>query len=56
MDKKIISFEASGALKEALRLEAFKENISVSELVRRILEDGLNTRNFSKKSTEYDFN
>lgn len=38
MEKKIISFEASSELKEALRVAAFKKNMSVSALVRRILE------------------
>ena len=52
MDKKIISFEASGALKEALRIEAFKENISVSELVRRLLEEGLVSRNLLNKESK----
>lgn len=38
MDKKIISFEASAELKEALRVKAFRENISISALIRQILE------------------
>jgi plasmid stability protein len=38
MDKKIISFEAPTELKEALRVAAFNKNLSVSALVREILE------------------
>lgn len=38
MNKKIISFEASPELKEALRIKAFQKNISVSALIREILE------------------
>lgn len=41
MDKKIISFEASAELKEALRVKAFRENISISALIRQILEESL---------------
>lgn len=38
MDKKIISFEAPSELKEALRVRAFRENTSISALIRDILE------------------
>ena len=41
MSKKIISFEAPVELKEALRTAAFKNNTSVSALVREILEQEL---------------
>lgn len=42
MQKKIISFEASEELKEALRVAAFKKSISISALIREILEKNLN--------------
>ena len=38
MCKKIVSFESSEELKEALRVAAFRKNISVSALIREILE------------------
>ena len=38
MQKKIISFEASEELKEALRVAAFNKSISISALIREILE------------------
>ena len=38
MNKKIISFEAPPELKEALRVRAFRENTSISALIREILE------------------
>jgi plasmid stability protein len=38
MNKKIISFEAPSELKEALRVRAFRENTSISALIREILE------------------
>jgi plasmid stability protein len=38
MMKKIISFEASEELKEALRIAAFRKSISVSALIRELLE------------------
>lgn len=36
-DKKIISLEITSDLKELLRVEAFKRNVTVSELIRQIL-------------------
>jgi hypothetical protein len=36
--KKMISFEGTGYLKEALRIEAFRKEITVSALIRQILE------------------
>lgn len=39
--KKMITFEASEELKEALRLAAFTEKKSVSALIRKILEEQL---------------
>ena len=42
MAKKMISLEISDELKEALRVEAFKKNFTVSKLIRTILEKELN--------------
>ena len=39
--KKMISFEGTGSLKEALRIEAFKKDTTVSALIRQILESQL---------------
>ena len=36
--KKMISFEGTSSLKEALRIEAFKKETTVSALIRQILE------------------
>ncbi len=36
--KKMISFEGTSCLKEALRIEAFKNETTVSALIRQILE------------------
>jgi hypothetical protein len=41
MEKKIISFEASTELKEALRLRAFQDSMSISALIRAVLEKEL---------------
>lgn len=41
MDKKIISFEASEQLKELLRVQAFHKSVSVSALIREVLEEYL---------------
>lgn len=38
MSKKIISFEATEDLKEALRTTAFQKETSVSAVIREILE------------------
>ena len=42
MAKKMISLEISDELKEALRVEAFKKNFTVSKLIRTVLEKELN--------------
>ena len=42
MAKKMISLKSSDELKEALRVEAFKKNFTVSKLIRTILEKELN--------------
>ena len=39
--KKMISFEGTDCLKEALRREAFKNKTTVSALIRQILESQL---------------
>ena len=39
--KKMISFEGTSSLKEALRIEAFKKETTVSALIRQILESQL---------------
>ena len=41
MAKKMISLEISDELREALRIEAFKQSLSVSALMRQILEEKL---------------
>jgi hypothetical protein len=40
-NKKMISFEGNGYLKEALRVEAFKKETTISALIRQILENQL---------------
>jgi hypothetical protein len=39
--KKMISFEGTSCLKEALRIEAFNKEVTVSALIRQILETQL---------------
>ena len=41
MSKKMISLEISDELREALRVEAFKNNTNISSLIRKILEKEL---------------
>lgn len=41
MAKKMISLEISDKLREALRVEAFKQSLSLSAVIRQILEDKL---------------
>lgn len=38
MAKKMISLEISDELREALRIEAFKRSVSMSALIRQLLE------------------
>lgn len=40
-NKKMISFEGNSYLKEALRVEAFKKETTISALIRQILESQL---------------
>jgi predicted nucleic acid-binding protein len=42
MSKKMISLEISDELREALRIEAFKRAMSISALIRQLLESSLN--------------
>lgn len=41
MSKKMISFEGTDELKEGLRIEAFKRSVSISALIRQLLEEAL---------------
>jgi hypothetical protein len=41
MAKKMISLEISDELREALRIEAFKRSLSISALIRQLLESSL---------------
>jgi plasmid stability protein len=45
MAKKMISLEISEELKESLRVEAFKRSLSISALIRTILEEALANSN-----------
>ena len=40
-DKKIISLEIPAYLREALRLEAFNRDVTISALIRQLLEEAL---------------
>jgi hypothetical protein len=41
MAKKMISLEISDELREALRIEAFKRSLSISAVMRQLLEEAL---------------
>lgn len=43
MAKKIISVEITDELKERLRVEAFHRAITISALIRELIEEGLKT-------------
>lgn len=45
MDKTIISFEAPESTKELLRAQAFHRSMSVSALIREIIETSLASKN-----------
>ena len=49
MAKKMISLEISDELREALRVEAFKQSLSISALMRQILEEKLFTASDEEK-------
>ena len=40
-DKKIISLEIPASLRKALKLEAFRRDVTISALIRQILEEQL---------------
>jgi hypothetical protein len=44
MAKKMISLEISDELREALRVEAFKRSLSISALIRQLLEESLDSK------------
>lgn len=41
MAKKMISLEITEELREALRIEAFKRSLSISALIRQLLQEAL---------------
>lgn len=45
MAKKMISLEITEEMKEALRVEAFKRSLSISALIRQLLESALEQSN-----------
>lgn len=52
MTKSIISFEATDELKKALRTRAFMQGVSVSSIIRDILEANVLTTEPTKQSKE----
>ena len=52
MAKKMISLEISDELREALRVEAFKQSLSISALMRQILEEKLLKSSTKENSNE----
>ena len=52
MSKKMISLEISAELKEALRVEAFNRAVSVSALIRQILESTLLDAKLTEETSE----
>lgn len=52
MGKKMISLEIPDELREALRVEAFKRSLSISALMRQLLEDALKITKESGKQNE----
>ena len=44
-DKKMISLEISDDMREQLRLEAFKRKVTISALMRQLLEESLKAIN-----------
>lgn len=50
MAKKMISLEITEEMKEALRVEAFKRSLSISALIRQLLETSLEQCN--KETTQ----
>ena len=52
MAKKMISLEISDELREALRREAFKRSVSISAVIRQLLEESLNKENSNGQQVE----
>lgn len=52
MGKKMISLEIPDELREALRVEAFKRSLSISALMRQLLEEALKITKESGKQNE----
>lgn len=52
MGKKMISLEISDELREALRVEAFKQSTSISAVMRQILEEKLLKASEEESSNE----
>ena len=52
MAKKMISLEISDELREALRLEAFKRSVSISAVIRQLLEESLNKENSNEQRSK----
>lgn len=52
MAKKMISFEISDELRESLRVEAFKRSLSISALIRQLLESSLAAQNRETKNDD----
>ena len=52
MGKKMISLEISDELREALRVEAFKQSLSISALMRQILEEKLLNVSYEESSND----
>ena len=55
MAKKMISLEIPDELREALRVEAFKRSLSISALIRQLLEGALaQTKTEGTKTNDSD--
>ena len=52
MAKKMISLEITDELREALRVEAFKRSLSISALIRQLLEESLYSSKGVDKNNE----
>lgn len=52
MSKKMISLEISDELREALRIEAFRRSLSISALMRQLLEEALQAANEARGQNE----
>lgn len=52
MAKKMISLEISDELREALRIEAFRRSLSISALMRQLLEEALQLKEKADEQNE----